>query len=241
MHPATPLVVHEVRTPQFRLPHYVTQGTYPRVAGGALDLRDVNSALRAVIVEDQRRYATLARRTVKVIPRNQNGPDGVYQTGIGHWLISASSVVVSGLIPDLELFPGGNDGAGWIPFTVLVPSGKSVTQLQLIAQGHNGVHAFTAAVLRYAKRHYGRRTCAGAAYRLAANGNSQFTALSARVRLAASTIALVRDGVVVGTPNYVIPPACGRIEVTVPYRIIRPYLSDLARTLIANIRAPSHG
>jgi hypothetical protein len=237
---AMPLVVHQARTPRFQVRHYITQGTYPRVAGGGgLDLRAVNAALRDAVVSDQRAYAVLARGAVRGIPQHQNGPDGLYQTGVGHWFISASSVVVSGLLPDLELFPGGNDGSGWIPFTVLVPSGKRVTQLQLIAHGRHGVRAFTSAVLRYGKLHGERHTCSGVGYRLAAREDGEFLALFARDRLGQSVIALVPGGVIVGTPNYVIPPACGRIELTVPYRVMWPYLSSLARKLIAGVRAPA--
>jgi len=234
------LVVHQARTPRFKVPHYTTQGTYPRVAGEGLDLRVVNLALRATIVDDQRTYARLAGRAVRGIPLHQNGPYGLYQTGIGHWFISASSAVVSGLLPDLELFPGGNDGAGWIPFTIRVPSGKPVTQLQLIAHGRRGVRAFTSAVLRFGKYYDGQNTCSGAAYRRAAGRDPTFRALYARDQLGESVIALVPGGVIVGTPNSVIPPACGRIELVVPYRFIRPYLSPLARTLVAGIRPPKH-
>jgi hypothetical protein len=234
------LVVHEVRTPRFQVRHYATQGTYPRVADERLDLRAVNLALRATVIDDQRRYARLAGRRVKGIPLHQNGPYGLYQTGIGHWFIAASSAVVSGLLPDLELFPGGNDGAGWIPFTIRVPSGKPVTQLQLIAHGRRGVRAFTSAVLRYGKNQSGQNTCSGAAYRLVASRDPTFSALYPRDQLGDTVIALVPGGVIVGTPNYVIPPACGRIELVIPYRVIRPYLSPLARTLATGIRPPLH-
>jgi hypothetical protein len=51
--------------------------------------------------------------------------------------------------------------------------------------------------------------------------------------------ALVPAGLALGFPNGQIAGlACGRIEVTVPYGQITPYLSSLSRVLVSETRKP---
>ena len=48
--------------------------------------------------------------------------------------------------------------------------------------------------------------------------------------------ALTPSGLAVGTPEVA---ACYRLVATVPYRVLRPHLSRLGRTLVDGVRAPS--
>ena len=51
--------------------------------------------------------------------------------------------------------------------------------------------------------------------------------------------ALTPQGLAVGfEQDTVASPPCGRVEVTVPYSVLRPYLSRLGATLIAAVRRP---
>jgi hypothetical protein len=47
--------------------------------------------------------------------------------------------------------------------------------------------------------------------------------------------ALTPTGLAVGVNE---TGACGRMEATVPYRMVRPYLSTLGETLVAGVRRP---
>ncbi len=107
---ASPLRVVAAPTPRFPVPRYDTSGTYPQVRGD-LDLRAVNVGLRKAVRADQREYAPSARRSIRV----KNGYRGIYQTAIDWRLLSASTVVVSALLPAIKLHPGGNEGRTWGP------------------------------------------------------------------------------------------------------------------------------
>ena len=60
---------------------------------------------------DQRAYAPSARRAAKMAGKDGRG---VYETSVNRRLLSASTRVVSALIPALELYPNGNDNAATI-------------------------------------------------------------------------------------------------------------------------------
>jgi hypothetical protein len=95
------LTVVDASTPRFPVPRYDTSGTYPQVRGGGLDLRKVNAALREAVLADQREYAPDARKAARIPNRYR----GVYRTSIDRRLLSASTVVVSALMPATELYP----------------------------------------------------------------------------------------------------------------------------------------
>src|SRR6266540_5326216 len=119
---ALPLNLLTARTPRFRVPRYDTRGTYPQVRRRNSDLRRVNAALRRAIIADQKRYLPFARDAVRV----KNEYRGLYETSVERPLLSASSVVVSALMPATELYPGGSLGKGWLAITVLVPAGRHI-------------------------------------------------------------------------------------------------------------------
>lgn len=226
------LAVYRAPTPHFNNPNYDTSGTFPQVSRGGLNLDAVNTTLRRAILADQRAYGKTAPH--KKIP---HGTTGVYRTDTNPKLISASTLIVSALIPDLELYPSGNDGQGWIEVTVRVPTGQLIKPLQLIAHGRRGVRAFEGAVGRYARK--SGHGIARIAYQRAAAGDLDLSFLRPSTSLRFWYLALTPTGLAVGTPDYVIPPAAGRIHVIVPYAALRAYLSTLAKQLIAGVRRPS--
>src|SRR3954471_17630300 len=91
------LVVGFVATPVFRLPNYETRGSIPHVSvsDGRVQLGAVNRALRAIVVRDQNEYAKRASRYAS----RKRLSHGLYQTRPRMELLSASSSVVSALIP----------------------------------------------------------------------------------------------------------------------------------------------
>ena len=118
-----PLLIVETKVPPLPVAHYVTSGTYPQFASADISLRRVNKTLRDAVLADQAGYTPLARRA---LPPPVRGWTGVYNVAPTPSLMSASTVAVSVLLPDTELYPGGNDGAGWISATARVPSGSLV-------------------------------------------------------------------------------------------------------------------
>src|SRR5438045_1551729 len=106
---AQPLRLAAARTPRFVVGLYNASGTYPQVAGGGRKLRAVNAGLRGALAADQRRYVS------GIGDPHDVGAEcgGIYATSIDPRLVSASTVVVSALLPAVELYPCGNDGHGW--------------------------------------------------------------------------------------------------------------------------------
>jgi len=94
----------EAPTPHFQVPRYDTSGSIPQVSGTGMDLRKVNIALREAVLRDQREFAPFAR---KGAIGTAKGYRGIYRTSVSRRLLSASTVVVSALMPAIEQYPGG--------------------------------------------------------------------------------------------------------------------------------------
>jgi hypothetical protein len=220
---AVPLAVVAAPTPRVRLLRYDTSGTYPQVRGGTVDLRAVNNARREGVLADQREYAPAAR---KASIRNAKWYRGVYQTSVDRRLLSASTVVVSALLPATKLYPGGNNGRTWVAVTVRVPSGAPVGISDLFVEPARALpllaKAFKAQVRRTEPRMW--RPCVTyypSVYLPTARNFRHF--------------ALTPRGLALGFWQV---PACNRLQATVPYSIVQPYLSKLGAALIAGVRAP---
>ncbi len=215
---ASALTVVTAPTPPLPVPHYRTSGTYPQVRGANLDLRAVNAALRKAVLVDEREYAPYARKQ-KAQPYDKQ--TGVYRTTVDRSLLSASTVVVSALLPmTKEDFPGQHGGDGWLLMTVRVPSGEPVAITQLFANPPQGLRA-----LATAWKAIIRRTSAAPclhAYHALYSAIAQY-----------QDFALTPRGIAVGFSEQ---EACYRLLAIVPYRAMRPYLSKLGATLIAGVR-----
>jgi hypothetical protein len=211
------LRVVQAATPRFNVPRYDTSGKYPEVRGGSASLIAVNHALRQAVVNEQRSYAVSARKAV----RTGNPNRGVFQTGVVRRLLSASTGVVSALIPLRELYPGGNDGDGWIAVTVRVPSGKRVSLVELFKDP-------AIALPRLAGVWLGRLTDDERTH-CVANYLRFYSPSLTHYR----NFALTPNGIAVGFWQ---APACERLAAIVPYAAIRGYLSPLGRQLVAAVR-----
>lgn len=211
------LAVVGAATPCFPVQGYVTSGAYPNVRGSSLRVARTNVALRQAVVADQVGYAPAASRHAA-----PNGP-GIYQTAIDQRLISASSVVVSALIPALEVYPGGDGGQTWISATIEMRTGKSVSLRELLA---NPRLALPLLVKDWKTRFRGSPLWPS----VAANP-ARYTPTLAHYR----HFALTPRGLAFGFRQ---APAGSRFAAVIPYRLVHPYLSSLGRRLVAGVRRP---
>jgi hypothetical protein len=223
---ASALAVIEAPTPRFRVPRYDTSGVYPRVKDGTAHLEAVNAGLRAAVLADQRKFAPYARREKAHAPRGGIAYrfEGVYRTAINTKLVSASTVVVSALMPlTAEVFPGQPGGDRWLGMTIRVPSGMRVTVTDLFSDPEIGLRALAAAWKARIST-----TSAGPCVRVY---SAAYTPTVAHYR----AFALLPSGVAVGSAEV---GACYRLVATVPYRVLRPYFSKLGAALVAGVRRP---
>jgi hypothetical protein len=180
----------------------------------------VNAALRRELLADQRQYASQAG-TKDRQARSANSR-GVYSTAIDRRYLSASSVVVSALLPATrEAFPGQHGGDGWLGMTVQVPSGRAVAITGLFANPGRGLRALAAA-WQARIRQTNARPCLriyAVAYTATADHYGAF--------------ALTHDGIAVGSNEV---EACYRLVATVPYADLHPYFSRVGLKLIAGVR-----
>ncbi len=232
------LYVIQRPTPLLRVPNYRTAGTFPQVfSGDGANVEAVNVTLRKTILEDQRRYGRRFRAVWESrIPKAlQETYPGIYKTSFSSNLISASTVVVSALVPLLELFPAGNDGSTWVAFTVRVPSGETVTINDLFADPARGLTALASAARKEvlsANSCVRRSVEEPVAGPLVARG---FDATPENYR----HFALIAEGFAIGFPlGQIGAPVCGRVETTVPYSVVRPHLNELGQRLVAGVREP---
>jgi hypothetical protein len=214
---ASPLAVVSAPTPRFPVALFGTGGTYPRVRDGKLKLSAVDRTLRQAIVADQRAFEPYARRYATGVAgrRLRSGYAGYYETELDRTLVSASTVVVSVLIPRTRAvlpFPPRADG--WLGITIRVPSGTRVTLPELFAQRAKAMRVLEARI----------RTDA----RLARSVRRHPAAALANVQL-----ALLPSGLAVGVVEVGF-----RDVVLVPYSALRPYLSRRGFRLVAGTRWP---
>ncbi len=234
---ARALTVWEAATPRLKVRRYDTSGTYPQVRGSRVDLIAVNSALRRAVLRAQQRYAREARRELAEVPSPKEYR-GVYQTWPKARLMSASTVVVSALVPVLELYPGGDDGGTWLSVTVRVPSGAPVGLRDLFAKPSQGLSVLAKAVK---KEVMSSNACVRQSFRNAlvpanrADMAYGFDPTASNYRY----FALTASGLAIGFPlGQVGAPPCNRVETTAPYDVVRPYLSRLGEELVAGVRRP---
>ena len=162
------------------------------------------------------------------------GDEGTYKTFVIRSLTSASSEVVSALVATLELYPCGNDGSGWLAITVRVPSGTRV-EIASLFTGAPGLRALASSARTELIRQ-NRCVRGGMSDRF---GRKDFASGFGPTATNYRNFALLPSGLAVGFPlGQVSFPPCGRVEVTVPYAAVRPYLSSLGRHLIDAVRAP---
>lgn len=201
----------------FPVRNYRTSGAYLNVRG-APGLARTNAALRRAVVADQRSYAPSARR----YPHAHGGP-GIYETSIDRRPTSASTVVVSTLIPALKLYPGGNDGQMWISTTVIVSSGEAVSLRDLLRDPSRALPVLA----REWKAQMRKTKLWGAV----AEDPSSHTPTLRHYR----NYALTPTGLAFGFAQ---EAATSRLAAVIPYRLVKPYLSPLGIRLVNGVRPP---
>jgi hypothetical protein len=225
------LRVKEAKVPKFLARDYVTRGTYPQVADGATRLAAVNAALTAAVRSEQRRYGRVVRRRRKYFTPRAGA--GLFQTNLDQGVTSASSIVVSTLIPMTERFPGGTGGQVWLSATVRVPSGKRVSITDLFIDPARGLRALAAEVRT---RLLARNSCIRQ-FIVGDQRDPSYTRGFAPTKGHYQYFALAPRGLVIGFVSaQVSNPTCNRATTTVPYAALRTEFSALAKQLIAGTR-----
>lgn len=223
-----PLRVERLPTPPFNVPHYRTQGAYPRISSAQGNVGAVNRALRETLLAEEKRYGRVARSAEAHLSKHVliTYP-GAFKTEVANGLVSASTAVVSVLIPAVERLPGGNDGSVWLSVTVRTTVGETIALRRLFSNGARGLRALA---------DVGRRQVL-ASNRCIAHDPvlAGFSPTWQHYR----NFALTPSGLAVGFANaQLAAPLCGRVSTIVPYRLLAPYLSGLGRQLIAGVRKP---
>lgn len=226
-----PLSVTKAPVPQIGLPNYETSGSYPQVSGGGgVDLRRVNAVLRDEILRDQEEYKRQYRSIYGTTL--DNGPyPGTYGMGFSPSMMLASTAVVSTMYPSSRLYPGGNDGEGWMYLTAPVPSGKPVELVDLLSNHSGGLRA----IAGYVERHVvATDACVRLSYNDTTYGMGQFSREGFAPTVANyRSYALTRRGLDIGLgQGQVGAEACSTIRVTVPWSVARPQLNVDGRRLL---------
>jgi hypothetical protein len=220
MAPLTPLGV----------PDYSTKGTFPQVAGGEVSLTTTNFALRQIVLSNEEQFADSARKEAQ-IPSIPEVGLGLYQAAPKRRLISASSVVVSALVPTVMYYPGGTANETWLSATVDIQSGKLLSLSDLFTDPTVGLKALASASRT--------KLVASISGLKAELQHLQKARLSfggfAPTRSNFQYFALLRSGLAVGFPAYQLVYA-GRTQFVIPYKVIRPYLNRLGERMVAGVQ-----
>jgi hypothetical protein len=230
----SPLTLLNRPTPLLSVPHYRTIGNYPQFSLPGSDLSRVNVAIRDAVLAEQQRYAPIA------ILQEARDPDpirlgykGLFATQTAARLTSASTAVVSALIPLGEIFPGGHASGSWLSVTVQVPSARPIRLEDLLARPSDGLRALAAAARQRVIS--GDRCVRGSV----SGGDRGYLAGFAPTFANYQHFALVPTGAAVGfSSGQVANGVCNRVEVTIPYKVMRPYWSDRGRRIVAAVRKP---
>jgi hypothetical protein len=211
-----PLEVRELRAP--RLHDLTASGRYPEVLDDVgWNLAPVKAALRNAVLRDEARVLSYGWGLAH--------GRGRYRVGVNATWISASTRVVSVLLPELSYVPGqGGVDQEWIALTLRVPSASRVRLRALFDEP-----AQVAAVL--ADQALTNR-CIAVAQRRGFGG--------IHVKLSDySAYALTPSGLAVGFGTGVVAGVgCGRLEFTTPYAKLRAFFSPLGRRLVRAVRVP---
>jgi hypothetical protein len=221
------LTVVEVKTPPIRWSCPTTSlsvgGRYPQVFHNGVPLRAVNAALRAAVLADER--SLIAGGCPPAGPGGRPAP-GIYDTEPRLQLISASSVVVSALMPAGKIPPGANFSYNWAAVTIRVATARQIGIAALFERPYQGLKAVAAAARA---RLSARNICVR---RLPNPTGFKPTISNYRY------FALTTKGLAIGfTAGTVAPRICGYFLVTLPYTLLRPYLGKVGRELIVGVRA----
>jgi hypothetical protein len=232
---ATPINVREVGLPSLKVPYYSARGSFPQVSEPDNALTGVNATLRDAVVADEAAYIKLSRHEDQGVPTSElKAAPGLYETFKDDSLFSASTVVFSALIPTWEIAPAGTGGSDWFSVTALVPSGRGVSLGEVLSDDDS--------LFKTLPERAQERTVTGFC------GLNTPIPQHLLVQLLEGLpptgrlyqyFALTPDGLALGFSNgEAAPISCGRVEVLLPYEVVRPYLSVLGKTLVAGVMTP---
>jgi hypothetical protein len=222
----SPLYLSSARTPRVPLQCVHTKGRYPTFRRPSGGLHAVNTLVRRAVIADQQQW--LGAR-----PNHHAQDGGTYSTAVDPRFISASTVVVSVLMPVLRLrCPGGNDGSTWLSATIDVRHRRAVQLGDLLTKRRQALTNLAAVLQRQLMTHnlcvHNSVTGPGAV------GNGLALRIDAH-----TPFSLAPAGLVIGFGQAKIAaPLCGRIVARLPYSVLRPYLNSLGRTLVNGVRKP---
>jgi Protein of unknown function (DUF3298) len=222
-----PLALAQARTPPSGSRWVSVYGTYPRVFRAGLDLSAVNRWLRAAVVEDEREFV----EEVESDPPTNPVAPGFYRTWGKSPLISASTAVVSALIPRREHLPAGAgaSGYGWVSATVQVRTARRIGIEDLFGGSASGLERLA----REAQRRLEEHNLCVRDYR----NKSGFAPTTPNYE----NFGLTVHGIVIGFTSYQVAYGiCGRVAVRVPFSALRGSWSRLGVELIRGVREPSN-
>lgn len=238
------LSVTYVRIPPLKAPYYHSSGSFPQISASRMNLSTiaaVNVSLEKSLSSAENSYAVEARQeenqqeAIGVTSAQELSDPGIYQVAPNPHFISATEVVVSALVPVLELYPGGTEGSVWLSVTLRVPSGQPVDISDLFSNRERGLQGLAAEVQ---SQFAASRTC-GVSKTLTYAERSLLLQGSAPTAKNFKDFALTPRGLMIGfTQGQVCPLAYGRTSVTVPYSDLSKYLSSLGQRLVAGARPP---
>lgn len=208
-----------------------TSGSFPELAPSSASSPKVNPILELAVRTDEHRFAALIR-SEKIDRRTA---PGVYRMTTVRRLVSASSVVFSALVPTRRIVPGLNGGDSWFAMTVLTQSGRPLALDDLFTNVRQGLRVLSATVR---ERLITTNRCVRNSLSDAIAGPEFRRALSATLQHY-RYFALLSTGLAVGFPvGQVAYPACGSVDVVIPYRSIVAVSSRFGRSVMAGTRAP---
>jgi hypothetical protein len=230
--PVHPLSVKGKPVPALRVAGYpglITKAVYPRVSGAGLNLKVVNERLQSAVVAEEKRFGRFLRSYEPHVSKiDRQRLHGGFETSLKPSLLSASTVVVSALMPDTECVPGCTGGDFWLSVTVRVPSGDVVALPRLFANPSSGLRRLASFAERRVRA---SNRCIGPYF-----DPTGFAPTWKNYE----SFALTTSGIVVGFgTSQVGLPGCGRVSTIVPYHVIAPFFSDLGRQLVAGVRPAS--
>jgi len=235
---ATSLTASEAQAPSLTVPDWDTNAAYLQVAGNGVSTQQVNLVLKQAIVADESSYAKYAEQWERSagMPERQVTSRGAYIVTphpYGHTFVSASSRLVSVLEGVVSEPPLGTHSAYWIAVTAAVPSGTRINlQIALFSNPTIGLKAVATSTESIV------RSDSSPAYRCVAPGGRVQGGFEANPENY-KYLALTTNGLAVGlVQGQVGAAACGPIEVTIPYHLLRGVLSYGGRSLISEVRNP---
>lgn len=226
------LRVVDIRLPSVANAQVRTSGSFPVLASSDASSARVNATLEQAVRTDEHRFAVLVK-SEKVDPRTA---PGVYRMAPTMRFISASSVVFSMLVPTRRVVPGLNGGDSWFAITILSHNDRIINLGDLFSNTREGRELLSRVVR---ERLAATNRCVRNSLRDPVAGHAFRHALNATVENYRD-FALLSTGLAVGfAVGQVAYPACGRVDVVIPYRAIAAVSSRFGRNLMESTRAPA--